>query len=145
VKLLESDKRNLEHQITAVKSGVIRSKSYERPEKAYIELLGTSYSLDSLERENKELRLKIHKLENQLAEKEAELMRMRLNYIHPSFLETSRDRSGELERFRGAQLQAEKLLEAREQSHRHQVSRLEKQVSSGYCFYNKNYAYMTTS
>lgn len=39
------------------------------------------------------------------------------------------DRSGELERYRAGQLQAERLLEAREQSHRQQVLRLENQVS----------------
>lgn len=130
MKLLEADKRNLERQIAAGKTSVIRSKSYERPEKAHIELLGTSYSLDNLEHENRELRLKIRKLETQLAEKEAELIRIKSTYIHSphSLLDTSRDRSGELERIRAAQLQAEKLLEAREQSHRQQVSRLENQV-----------------
>lgn len=130
MKLLEADKRNLERQIAAGKTSVIRSKSYERPEKAHIELLGTSYSLDNLEHENRELRLKIRKLETQLAEKETELIRIKSTYIHSphSLLDTSRDRSGELERIRAAQLQAEKLLEAREQSHRQQVSRLENQV-----------------
>ncbi|KAL6443577.1 hypothetical protein ACFW04_001609 [Cataglyphis niger] len=130
VKLLEADKRNLERQIAAGKTSVIRSKSYERPEKAHIELLGTSYSIDNLEHENRELRLKIRKLETQLAEKEAELIRIKSTYIHSShsLLDTSRDRSGELERIRAAQLQAEKLLEAREQSHRQQVSRLENQI-----------------
>ncbi|XP_072755819.1 uncharacterized protein Root [Anoplolepis gracilipes] len=129
VKLLEADKRNLERQIVASKTSV-RSKSYERPEKAHIELLGTSYSLDNLEHENRELRLKIRKLETQLAEKEAELIRIKSTYLHSphSLLDTSRDRSGELERIRAAQLQAEKLLEAREQSHRQQVSRLENQI-----------------
>lgn len=38
------------------------------------------------------------------------------------------DRTGEIERVRAAQLQAERLLEAREQSHRQQVLRLENQV-----------------
>lgn len=38
------------------------------------------------------------------------------------------DRSGELEKYRAGQLQAERLLEAREQSHRQQVQRLESQV-----------------
>ncbi|XP_012540791.1 rootletin [Monomorium pharaonis] len=129
VKLLEADKRNLERQIASGKTSA-RSKSYERPEKAHMELLGTCYSLDSLEHENRELRLKIRKLETQLAEKEAELIRMKSTYIHSShsLLDTSRDRSGELERIRAAQLQAEKLLEAREQSHRQQVSRLENQI-----------------
>ncbi|KAL0100440.1 hypothetical protein PUN28_019642 [Cardiocondyla obscurior] len=128
IKLLEADKRNLERQLASGKTSA-RSKSYERPEKAHVELLGTSYSLDNLEHENRELRLKIRKLEAQLAEKEAELIRMKSTYIHShSLLDTSRDRSGELERIRAAQLQAEKLLEAREQSHRQQVSRLENQI-----------------
>ena len=38
------------------------------------------------------------------------------------------DRSGTIERIRAAQLQAERLLEAKELSHRQQVSRLENQV-----------------
>lgn len=42
--------------------------------------------------------------------------------------EIKTDRSGEIERVRAAQLQAERLLEAREQSHRQQVLRLENQV-----------------
>lgn len=134
MKLLEADKRNLERQIVSSKTS--RSKSYERPEKAHIELLGTSYSLDNLEHENRELRLKVRKLETQLAEKEAELIRVKSTYIHSShsLLDTSRDRSGELERIRAAQLQAEKLLEAREQSHRQQVSRLENQVCTSHIF-----------
>ncbi|KAK2575631.1 hypothetical protein KPH14_011894 [Odynerus spinipes] len=129
VKLLETEKRSLEHQVSALKSSGIRSKSYERPEKAHIELLGTSYSFDSLEQENRELRLKIRRLETQLAEKEAELLRTKSIYTHShSILDSSRDRTGEIERLRAAQLQAEKLLEAREQSHRQQVIRLENQI-----------------
>ncbi|XP_014470851.1 PREDICTED: centromere-associated protein E [Dinoponera quadriceps] len=129
VKLLEADKRNLERQVASAKTNVIRSKSYERPEKAHVELLGTSYSLDNLEHENRELRLKIRRLETQLAEKEAELIRVKSTHVHShSLLDSSRDRSGELERIRAAQLQAEKLLEAREQSHRQQVLRLENQI-----------------
>ncbi|XP_020278588.1 rootletin isoform X2 [Pseudomyrmex gracilis] len=129
VKLLESDKRNLEHQVASGKAiSIARSKS-ERPEKAHVELLGTCYSFDNLEHENRELRLKVRKLETQLAEKETELIRVKSTYIHSShLLDTSRDRSCELERIRAAQLQAEKLLEAREQSHRQQVSRLESQI-----------------
>lgn len=129
MKLLEADKRNLERQVTSTRASVIRGKGYERPEKAHMELLGTSYSLDNLEHENRELRLKIRRLETQLAEKEAELIRVKSIHVHShSLLDTSRDRSGELERIRAAQLQAEKLLEAREQSHRQQVLRLENQV-----------------
>ncbi|XP_032664691.1 rootletin isoform X3 [Odontomachus brunneus] len=129
VKLLEADKRNLERQVASAKTNVIRSKSYERPEKAHMELLGTSYSLDNLEHENRELRLKVRRLETQLAEKEAELIRAKSAHVHShSLLDTNRDRCGELERIRAAQLQAEKLLEAREQSHRQQVLRLENQI-----------------
>ncbi|KAF7402943.1 hypothetical protein HZH66_005210 [Vespula vulgaris] len=129
VKLLETEKRTLENQVSTLKSVGTRSKSYERPEKAHIELLGSSYSFDNLEQENRELRLKIRRLETQLAEKEAELIRAKSIYTHShSILESSRDRTGEIERLRAAQLQAEKLLEAREQSHRQQVIRLENQI-----------------
>ena len=130
MKLLEVDKRNLERQLTSMRPGNVRSKSYERPEKAHIELLGSNTTIESLEQENRELRLKIRRLETQLAEKEAELMRIKSLNIHShSSLELSRGRTSELERLRAAQLQAEKLLEAREQSHRQQVLRLENQVN----------------
>ncbi|XP_033338435.2 ciliary rootlet coiled-coil, rootletin isoform X2 [Megalopta genalis] len=129
VKMLEVDKRNLERQISLAKSTSVRSKSYERPEKAHAELLGTSFDVDHYEQENRELRLKVRRLETQLAEKEAELIRVKSGYVHShSMYEFSRDRSGEVERLRAAQLQAEKLLEAREQSHRQQILRLENQI-----------------
>lgn len=126
---MEADKRNLERQLALLKS-TNRSKSYERPEKAHVELLGTSFDTDHYEQENRELRLKVRRLETQLAEKEAELIRVKSSYGHThSIYDFSRDRAGEIERLRAAQLQAEKLLEAREQSHRQQVLRLENQVS----------------
>ncbi|XP_015432669.1 PREDICTED: LOW QUALITY PROTEIN: rootletin [Dufourea novaeangliae] len=129
VKLLENDKRNLERQLSLVKSTSVRSKSYERPEKAHAELLGTSFDVDHYEQENRELRLKVRRLETQLAEKEAELIRVKSSYVHShSMYDFGRDRTGEIERLRAAQLQAEKLLEAREQSHRQQVLRLENQI-----------------
>ena len=124
--MLEADKRNLERQLSLLKS-TNRSKSYERYEKAHAELLGTSFDIEHYEQENRELRLRVRRLETQLAEKEAELIRMKSSYSH-SIFDFSRDRTGEVERLRAAQLQAEKLLEAREQSHRQQVLRLENQV-----------------
>lgn len=133
MKLLETDKRNLERQLSLLKSTSARSKSYERPEKAHTELLGSSFDLDHFEQENRELRLKLRRLETQLAEKEAELIRVKSSYTHThSVFDYSRDRTGEIERLRAAQLQAEKLLEAREQSHRQQVLRLENQVLISY-------------
>lgn len=115
--------------MSLLKSTSARSKSYERPEKAHAELLGSSFDLDHFEQENRELRLKVRRLETQLAEKEAELVRVKSSYTHShSVFDFSRDRMGEIERLRAAQLQAEKLLEAREQSHRQQVLRLENQV-----------------
>lgn len=129
MKLLETDKRNLERQLSLLKSTSVHSKSYERPEKAHAELLGTSFDVDHYEQENRELRLKVRRLETQLAEKEAELIRVKSSYAHThSIFDFSRDRTGEIERLRAAQLQAEKLLEAREQSHRQQILRLENQV-----------------
>lgn len=126
---MESDKRNLERQLASIRPGSVRSKSYERPEKAHVELLGSCATIESLEQENRDLRLRIRRLETQLAEKEAELLRVKSINIHShSSLDLSRSRSSELERLRAAQLQAEKLLEAREQSHRQQVLRLENQV-----------------
>ncbi|XP_012287068.1 rootletin isoform X2 [Orussus abietinus] len=145
VKMLESDKQNLERQASSTRPSSIRSKSYERPEKAQAELAGSAVTIECFEQENKELRLKIRRLEAQLAEKEAELARCKATHIHPhmhshphshshshshSLLDlTSRDRSGEVERLRAAQLQAEKLLEAREQSHRQQIQLLREQLN----------------
>lgn len=80
--------------------------------------------LERYEQENKDLRLKISRLEAELAEKEAELNRLR---NQKPGLDAKFDRA-DIERYRAAQLQAERLLEAREQSHRQQVARLENQV-----------------
>lgn len=114
----------MERQLSSSRAG-IRSKSYERPEKAQMELMGSNINVDTLEQENRELRLRLRRLETQLAEKEAELIRLKSSHSHSH---SGLDRSGEIERLRAAQLQAEKLLEAREQSHRQQVLRLENQV-----------------
>lgn len=117
---MEAENRSLERQASKVTS-LGRSKSYERPEKYEIETVSTD---EHLEQENKDLRVKISRLETQLAETEAELNRLRNQ--RPS-LDSKYDRS-EIERYRAAQLQAERLLEAREQSYRQQVTRLENQV-----------------
>lgn len=120
IRQLETDKRSLERAITTAKSA--RSKSYERPEKPVIygEVDSSTECLHH-EQEIRELRLKVRRLESQLAEKEAEITRLR---IRPEY---KYDRS-EIERARAAQLQAERLLEAREQSHRQHILRLENQV-----------------
>lgn len=103
------------------------SKSYDRPEKYERESLSTDFDSGRLEQENRELRIKISHLEAELSDKEAELTRLRSQ--RPSgAIDIKFDRS-EIERYRAAQLQAERLLEAREQSHRQQVARLESQVS----------------
>ncbi|CAD6231744.1 GSCOCG00001565001-RA-CDS [Cotesia congregata] len=129
VRLLEVDKRNLERQLASARASGGRSKSYERPEKAHVELMGSNVSVDLLEQENRDLRLKIRRLETLLAEKEAEHVRCKTLHSHShSARDSSRDRMAEIERLRAAQLQAEKLLEAREQSHRQQVLRLENQI-----------------
>ncbi|XP_066581176.1 centrosome-associated protein CEP250 [Prorops nasuta] len=128
LKLLETEKRNLERQLSSLKSSNIRSKGYESCEK-HVEFMGSNLTIDVLEQENRELKLKIRRLETQLAEKETELIKTKSLHVHSSLLiDSSRDRIGEIERLRAAQLQAEKLLEAREQSHRQQVLRLENQV-----------------
>lgn len=70
-----------------------------------------------------------------MADKEAELARLRTQ--RPS-LDAKFDRA-EIERYRAAQLQAERLLEAREQSHRQQVSRLESQVPFNFVSIQKQF------
>lgn len=119
---LESEKRNLERQV-AKGGSTPRSKSYERPEKYDFDT-STADSTDRMQQENRELRMRISRLEAQLADKEAELNRLRSQ--RPT-LDSKFDRA-EIERYRAAQQQAERLLEAREQSHRQQVARLENQV-----------------
>lgn len=77
-----------------------------------------------IEQENRDLRMKIRKLENQLMEKEAELTRLKTKLV-----ENPKSGGGDVERYRSAQQQAERLLEAREASHRQQIIRLENQIS----------------
>lgn len=120
IRQLESDKRSLERAITNAKSSGMNN--YERPEKSIIYGDSGADALH-LEQECRELRLKVRRLESQLAEKEAECAR----HHRQRPVDYKLDRS-EIERARTAQLQAERLLEAREQSHRQQVLRLENQV-----------------
>ncbi|XP_075157962.1 ciliary rootlet coiled-coil, rootletin [Haematobia irritans] len=78
-----------------------------------------------IEQENRDLRLKVRRLETLLAEKESELARLKAR-MHDS----AKCMDGlDSERYRSAQMHAEKLLDAREQSHRQQVLRLENQIS----------------
>lgn len=134
IRQLENEKHSLERQLAKSRT---RSKSYERSEKLDLyetDSSGVRFDLDSsnkresqLEQENRELRSKIRRLETELTEKEAELIRMKSQLSsRPS--ELSFDKSSDYEHVRAAQLQAERLLEAREQSHRQQVLRLETQV-----------------
>ncbi|XP_026278331.2 rootletin isoform X2 [Frankliniella occidentalis] len=144
VRCLETEKRTLERTIT--KGG--RSRSYDRNREATEKELDMVDSAGSglsqvLEQENRELRMRVRRLEAMLAEKENELLRARqalqsaqahlqVQQSHgrshsPERAERA-ERAAELERVRASQLQAERLLEAREQSHRQQVLRLENQI-----------------
>lgn len=80
-----------------------------------------------IEHECRELRIKVRRLETQLAEKEAELARAKVKHAESSG--GSKCTSNDAERYRQAQLQAERLLDARENSHRQQIMRLENQIS----------------
>ncbi|XP_038221135.1 rootletin [Zerene cesonia] len=82
--------------------------------------------LSLLELENRELRMKIRRLEKELADKEAELSIARNRYL--SELSTGASRQ-DMDQYKQAALQAERLLEARETSHRQQIIRLENQLS----------------
>ncbi|XP_060648452.1 rootletin isoform X2 [Drosophila nasuta] len=88
---------------------------------------GYSCGLDhsTIEQETRDLRLKVRRLETLLAEKESELARCKAR-MHDS----SKCNDGlDADRYRSAQMHAEKLLDAREQSHKQQVLRLENQIS----------------
>ncbi|KAK6626450.1 hypothetical protein RUM44_008923 [Polyplax serrata] len=122
VRQLEAEKRSLERQVS--RSALSRSKSFERQEKG-AGFQGDSPFQSRLEQENRELRAKIRYLEAQLAEKEAELARLKSQ----KGIDILTERPGDVERTRASvQLQSERLLEAREQSHRQQVLRLENQI-----------------
>jgi rootletin len=77
-----------------------------------------------IESESRELRMKVRRLETQLAEKEADLARAKAR-----FAESPKCASNDADRYRQAQMQAERLLDARENSHRQQIVRLENQIS----------------
>jgi rootletin len=131
VRQLEAEKRSYER---STPKAAARSKSFERPEK--YETDSGITELERYEQENRELRHKIAHLEEELAEKESELLRVRTQ--RPG-LDAKFDRA-EIERYRAAQLQAERLLEAREQSHRQQVARLENQVQTNRIIFCGKYA-----
>jgi rootletin len=77
-----------------------------------------------IENECRDLRMKVRRLETLLAEKEAELARAKAK-----FSESPKCSTNDAERYRHAQLQAERLLDARENSHKQQICRLENQIS----------------
>lgn len=77
-----------------------------------------------IENECRDLRMKVRRLETLLAEKEAELARAKAK-----FSESPKCSTNDAERYRHAQLQAERLLDARENSHKQQILRLENQCS----------------
>ncbi|XP_070507489.1 rootletin-like isoform X2 [Chironomus tepperi] len=86
-----------------------------------------SCGLDHVQIENecRDLRIKVRRLETQLAEKEAELARAKAKFAE----NPPKCASNDAERYRQAQIQAERLLDARENSHRQQIMRLENQIS----------------
>lgn len=77
-----------------------------------------------IENECRDLRMKVRRLETMLAEKEAELARAKAK-----FSESPKCSTNDAERYRHAQMQAERLLDARENSHKQQILRLENQIS----------------
>lgn len=108
--------------------------SFDKPEKSeYSNKNSGSYlksnmscGLDHsvIEEENRNLRMKVRRLETLLAEKEAELARAKSR-----LLESTNYSSNDSNKYRKASLHSEKVLDAREEAHRQQVLRLENQVS----------------
>ncbi|CAK1541264.1 unnamed protein product [Leptosia nina] len=149
---LQDTVRKLEAERRMTRPSVLRSKSHDRTDKNvyYSDLdsgadsskesqiykykdipckdKGPSYGteLSLLELENRELRMKIRRLEKELADKESELSMARNRYM--SELSTTGTRQ-DMDQYKQAALQAERLLEAREASHRQQIIRLETQIS----------------
>jgi rootletin len=99
-------------------------KSDEFLSKTAVERTGLDRSLSRLEEENIELQRAVQALQGQLASAEQEhsgrLIDLTTRHRQETELET--------ERLRSAQLQAEKMLEARERAHRQRVKGLEEQV-----------------
>ncbi|KAM3959769.1 LOW QUALITY PROTEIN: ciliary rootlet coiled-coil, rootletin [Aphomia sociella] len=150
--------RKLEAERRMVRPSALRSKSHDRTEKSvyYSDLdSGPDSTKDSirpathmctcykesavtkdksytdvslLELENRELRMKIRRLEKELSDKESELALARNRYLG-DLSTCSPSRRADVDRYRQAALQAERLLEAREASHRQQIMRLENQAS----------------
>lgn len=77
-----------------------------------------------LKQENYDIKIKIRRLETMLAEKEAELARLRTKFIDNS----SKCPIDDLEKHRAAQLKSERLFDIRETHHRQQITQLENQV-----------------
>lgn len=100
-----------------------------------------------IEQENRDLRMRVRRLETQIAEKESELARAKAKLFDVPKCGGGGGGGGgsgaDADRYRAAQLQAERLLDAREQSHRQQVMRLENQVPFG--VYINNTPYDNTS
>ncbi|KAJ2947625.1 hypothetical protein O0L34_g17426 [Tuta absoluta] len=147
VRKYEADRRST----TMPRVSALRSKSHDRTEKSvyYSDLdsgpdsakdssrykeapsctcKGKNFSteLSLIELENRELKMKIRRLEKELADKESELSIARTRFLND--LSTAGGR-GDSDHYRQAALQAERLLEAREASHRQQLMRLEHQAS----------------
>lgn len=78
---------------------------------------------NTLRSENHDLKIKIRRLETQLAEKEAELTR-----LQTKLFDNSKCPSDDIEKYRAAQRKSERLLDIREQHHRQQITQLENQV-----------------
>ncbi|KAL0881925.1 hypothetical protein ABMA27_001684 [Loxostege sticticalis] len=146
VKRLEAERR-----ATATRPSAMRSKSHDRTDKTvfYSDLdsgpdstkdsvrcykeppckdRGFSADLTLLELENRELKMKIRRLEKELADKESELNLARSRYI-TDLSSCSPSRRQDVEHYRQAALQAERMMEAREASHRQQMARLENQAA----------------
>ncbi|XP_049870906.1 rootletin isoform X2 [Pectinophora gossypiella] len=151
---LQDAVRKMEADRRMPRPSALRSKSHDRTEKSvyYSDLdsgpdstkdssgrykeppsctcKGKSFSteLSLVELENRELKMKIRRLEKELSDKEAELSIARNRYL-TDLSSVSPNMREDVEHYRQAALQAERLLEAREASHRQQIVRLEHQAS----------------
>lgn len=72
-----------------------------------------------------DLKIKTRRLESLLAEKEADLTRLKTK-----MLDSTKCPTDDIDKHRSAQLKSERLLDIREQHHRQQITQLENQVNS---------------
>ncbi|XP_077288901.1 ciliary rootlet coiled-coil, rootletin [Arctopsyche grandis] len=133
----QRDKSELRAKVEALHDKIRQLEAEKRAAKTTrsktLHSLGADVSdplISMYEQENRELKIKIRRLENQLAEKEAELSIARSKCMEGGNIRGGNASRDEIDRLRASALQSERLLESRESSYRQQIMRLESQIQA---------------